>query len=77
VSWLIPDGGKKKDDEKEKDTMSQRFFTACLLILGGAIALTIAIEFLAQIWGWLVLGVVVAIVIWILARVAKSRQDRW
>jgi len=76
VSWLIPDEGKKKD-EKEKDTMSQRFFTACLLILGGATALTIAIEFLAQIWGWLVLGVAVAIVIWILARVAKSRQDRW
>lgn len=77
MSWLIPGEGKKKGDEKEKDTMSQRFFTACVLILGGAIALTIAIEFLAQIWGWLALGAVVAIVIWILVRVAKSRQDRW
>lgn len=77
MSWLIPDEGKKKDDEKGKDTVSQRFFTACLLILGGAIALTIAIEFLAQIWGWLALGAVAVIVIWILIRVAKSRQDRW
>lgn len=37
-----------------------RFFRACLLILGGILALWLALELLAQFWGWIVLiGVIV------------------
>lgn len=35
--------------------ITQRFFRACLLVLGGIVALAIALELLAQIWGWLLL----------------------
>jgi uncharacterized membrane protein YdbT with pleckstrin-like domain len=41
-------------------TLVQRFFRACLLILGGILALWIALEILAQFWGWILLtGVIV------------------
>ncbi len=33
----------------------QRFFRACLLILGGIVALWLALELLAQFWGWILL----------------------
>lgn len=34
----------------------QRFFRACLLILGGIVCLWLALELLAQVWGWLLLA---------------------
>lgn len=45
-------------------TIVQRFFRACLLILGGVIGLWIALELFAQFWGWVVLIVVIALVLW-------------
>lgn len=36
-------------------TIVQRFFRACLLILGGIVALWVSLELLAQFWGWLLL----------------------
>lgn len=39
-----------------------RFFRATLLVLGGVIAITLALELLAQIWGWLVLIAVLGLV---------------
>jgi 1,4-dihydroxy-2-naphthoate octaprenyltransferase len=45
-------------DEPSRST-TQRFFRACLYILGGIVALGLALELLAQFWGWLLLiGVV-------------------
>lgn len=35
--------------------ITSRFFRACLLILGGVVALWIALELLAQFWGWILL----------------------
>ncbi len=45
-------------------TIVQRFFRACLLILGGIAALWLALDLLAQFWGWVVLIVVIALVLW-------------
>jgi uncharacterized membrane protein YdbT with pleckstrin-like domain len=42
-------------------TIVQRFFRACLLILGGIVALWIALELLAQFWGWILLICVIAL----------------
>ncbi|WP_454114857.1 hypothetical protein [Microbacterium lacticum] len=39
-----------------------RFFRACLLILGGIVALWLALELLAQFWGWVLLIVGIALV---------------
>lgn len=33
----------------------QRLFRACLLILGSVLAIWLTLQFLAQIWGWLLL----------------------
>lgn len=33
----------------------QRFFRGCLLVLGSIVALWLALELLAQFWGWLLL----------------------
>ncbi len=42
--------------------VTSRFFRACLLILGGVFALWLAIDLLAQFWGWvLLIGVAVAV----------------
>ncbi|GGF31394.1 hypothetical protein GCM10010922_03050 [Microbacterium sorbitolivorans] len=41
--------------ESKPPSIVTRFFHACLLILGGIIALAVALELLAQFWGWLAL----------------------
>ncbi|GAA2021750.1 hypothetical protein GCM10009819_00320 [Agromyces tropicus] len=56
----------------------QRFFHACLLILGGIVALSLALELLAQFWGWLVLIAGIALVIWAaVVGVRHWREHRW
>jgi len=67
------------NDKKKEDmpTMSQSFLRACLLILGGIIALAIAVELLAQFWIWLVVIGAVAVVGYITFRVIQARKDRW
>lgn len=48
--------------ESTPPPITQRFFRACLLILGGILALWLALELLAQFWGWLLLiGLVVLV----------------
>ncbi|WP_033106690.1 hypothetical protein [Microbacterium profundi] len=41
----------------------QRFFRACLLVLGGIVALWLALELLAQFWGWLLLIAAIALIL--------------
>lgn len=45
-------------------SLPQRFFRACLLLLGGIVALWLALELLAQFWGWLLLAAGIALAIW-------------
>lgn len=40
-----------------------RFFRACMLILSGIVALWLALELLAQLWGWIVLISVIVLVL--------------
>lgn len=49
----------------------QRFFRACLLILGGIIALWLALELLAQFWGWLLLLAAIALTLWCVVAVYR------
>lgn len=41
----------------------QRFFRACLMVLAGIVALWLALELLAQFWGWLVLIASIALIL--------------
>ncbi|TFD27341.1 hypothetical protein [Cryobacterium lyxosi] len=57
--------------------LAQRFFDLCLLLLGGIIALWVALQFLAQFWGWIALIAVLVTAIWALVQVLRARRNRW
>lgn len=57
-------------------TLAQRFFRTCLFILGGILALWLALELLAQLWGWLLLAAGVAAFIWAVVWFIRWRRDR-
>ena len=63
--------------EKDPTTMGRRFFTFCLLVLGGIVLLQIALALLSQFWGWLLLIAVALASIWLLVRLLRARRDRW
>lgn len=65
------------DKEPTPRNLAQRFFDLCLLLLGGIIALWVALQFLAQFWGWLVLIAVLIAAIWALVTVLRVRRNRW
>lgn len=50
--------------ESTPPTIVQRFFRACLLVLGGIAALWLALTLLSQFWGWIVLIASIALVLW-------------
>lgn len=64
-----------KKDDKPVPLMT-RFFYGCLLLLGGIIALTIALQLAVQVWGWLlllaILGLLIGGGVWYL----RWRNDR-
>ena len=65
------------DKGSSPTNLAQRFFDLSLLLLGGVIALWVALQFLAQFWGWLVLIAVLVAAIWALAQVLRARRNRW
>ena len=65
------------DKESTPKGLAGRFFDLCLLLLGGVIALWVALQFLAQFWGWIVLIVVLVAAIWALVAIMRARRNRW
>ena len=65
------------DKEPTAKNLARRFFDLCLLLLGGIIALWVALQFLAQFWGWIVLIAVLVAAIWALVQVLRARRHRW
>lgn len=43
--------------------LALRFLRTCLMLLGGVAALWLAVDLLAQFWGWLLLLVAIALVV--------------
>lgn len=62
------------DDPK---TWAQRFFHFCLLTLVGVVLLWLALQLLAQFWGWIVLIAAIVAVAWITIAVMRFRCNRW
>jgi hypothetical protein len=58
-------------------TLAQRFFMFCLLILGGILALSLALEVLARIWGWLLLIGLLVGCVWVAIAILQARRNRW
>lgn len=64
--------------EQSPRSLVQRLLSACLMLLGCVVALWLALELLAQIWGWLLLvGAVVALVAAVVIGYRVWRERRW
>ena len=61
----------------EPTTLAKRLLTFCVAVVVSVILLTIALELLAQIWGWLALFGVLAGAIWLALQLRRWRSDRW
>lgn len=70
-----PDSRKK--DDKEPVTMRQRILGFCFAIFAGVILLHLAIELLAQFWGWLVLVAVIITAVWFAIVIYRRWRDGW
>ncbi len=57
-------------------SITARFFRACLLVLGGVLALWLALELLARFWGWLLLAAGIALVLCAAVAVYRSWWGR-
>lgn len=51
--------------------LAQRFFHACLLVLGGIVAVWLAVWALGQFWGWLLLLAALALAIWLAIAIGR------
>jgi hypothetical protein len=63
--------------EQSPRSLSQHFFTAMMLLLSGVVALWVALDILARIWGWLVLGGLVALGVIVAIKWLRWRRERW
>lgn len=68
----------KKDDEKDPVPVMTRFFRACLLALAGVFVLWLALQLLAQFWGWLLLlAAITALIYGVVWFIRWHRDRRW
>lgn len=58
-------------------TVLQRLVSACAVIAFAAFLLWLAVWLLQQIWGWLLLILLVAAVVTAAVAVVRARRDRW
>ena len=75
MSWLEPNDKDAKDEENK--SMAKKFFTACLLILLGLVALAWAVEIAVALAPWLIAAAVIAGAVYWLIKVRAHRAGRW
>lgn len=63
-------------DDKEPAPIMTRFFRACLLALAGVFVLWLALQLLAQFWGWLLLLAAITGLIYAVVWCIRLRRDR-
>lgn len=69
-----PGSGKGK---KEHASMGQRILGFCFALLLGVILLTVALELLAAIWGWLLLLALAVLAVTLGVKYWRWRRDQW
>lgn len=57
-------------------SIAQRFFSVCVLILLGVLAIWLALDVLSRIWGWLVLIAAIGLSGYV-AYILSRRWRRW
>lgn len=63
--------------DKEPVTVVSRILGFCFAVLLGVIMLTLALELLTAIWGWLLLVAGIVAFAWIVAVLYRRWRDRW
>ena len=66
-----------KKDDKEPSTMGQRILGFCCAVFAGVLLLYLAIELLAQFWGWLALVALIVAIAWIVLVIYRRSRDGW
>jgi fatty acid desaturase len=66
-----------KKDDKEPSTMGQRILGFCFAVFAGVLLLYLAIELLAQFWGWLALVALIVAIAWIVLVIYRRSRDGW
>ena len=61
----------------EPTTLAKRFVAFCLSVLVGIVLLYLAVQLLAQFWGWLLLIAGIFGAAWITVRIVQSRRNQW
>lgn len=61
----------------EPSTLARRMLGFCFAVLVSVVLLTLALELLAQIWGWLALLAVLASAVWLAVKVRRWRSEKW
>lgn len=62
--------------DQSPSPLSQRFFRTCLLVLGGVVALSVALDLLARFWGWVALITIVVLILWVGISFYRWWRDR-
>lgn len=65
-----------KKNEKEPESLMTRLCRGSFLLLAAVVALCLALELLAQIWGWLLLLLCIAGFVWAALWFIRWRRDR-
>lgn len=63
--------------EPDPKSWAHRFFAFGFLSLGGVVLLYLAIQLLAQFWGWLLLILGFIAAVWVAVAVIRGRRSRW
>ena len=61
----------------EPTTLARRMLSFCFAVLVSVVLLTLALELLAQIWGWLALIAVLVSGVWLAVKVRQWRSQKW
>ncbi len=61
----------------EPTSLARRFLGFCAAVFAGVVLLALALQILAQIWGWLAVLAVLGVLTFAGVRIARWRRERW
>lgn len=61
----------------EPTSMAKRFLGFCVSVLAGIVLLYLAMQLLAQFWGWLLLIALIGAAIYVAVVIMRWRRSRW
>lgn len=69
--------GSEHKDKSPMPSPIEWVFRASMLLFGAAIALNLAVAYLQPVMPWLIGGMLIALVVWLVVAIARWRRSRW